>query len=71
MVLLEYTGPDYAELRRFSGAETETPYWFGKLRRRGYVDARDANAFLNFAMGRAFSLVTPQGVTCEKVDHDA
>ncbi len=59
LILLEYTLPDYADLRAYHGKATATAYWFGKLRRQGYVDARDLDGFLSFMGGKAFQVWTP------------
>ncbi len=54
LVLLEYDLPDKAELRMFHGKATGIAYWFGILRKRGYVAIEDAPDFLSFMYGRAF-----------------
>ncbi len=59
LVLLEYIAPDQADLRPFHGRVTGTPYWFGRVRLQGYVDARDAKGFCEFMGGRAFRIWTP------------
>ena len=62
MTLVEYTLPDYSELRAYYGAATKTIYWFGKSRAQGYVDTQDLDGFLSLMGGRAFRTVEAEKV---------